>query len=166
MEKLEPGQGLMVLARIAEKNKNTAEAENNLRKAVELSGGKPGPWMALARLYRQSGRLPEMEDAVVHATDPRQNRPDVLVDAAQLLISAGRDLPGAADLLRRYVSSESKSADVPLFKAYYLLGTVLEKQGDKAGAAEQYRQALALAKDYSAAQVALNRVQKQPGKQG
>ena len=46
----------------------------------------------------------------------------------------------------------------PAFKAHYLLGTVLEKQGDKPAAAREYRTALTLAKSFSAAQEALDRV--------
>lgn len=159
LDKLEPAQGLMVLARIAEKNKNLAEAESQYRRAIEASGGKPGPWLALANFFRRNGRLPEMEDAVVHAADASTGRPDMLVEAAQVLINAGRNLPGAAQMLQRYLQSEATVEDTPVFKAHYLLGTVFEKQGDRAGAAAEYRQALALAKDYSRAQSALNRVQ-------
>jgi hypothetical protein len=39
-----------------------------------------------------------------------------------------------------------------------LLGTVLEKQGDKQGAAQEYRTSLTLARSFSVAQEALNRV--------
>ena len=40
----------------------------------------------------------------------------------------------------------------------YLLGTLLEKQGDKDGAAREYRASLALVHHFSMAQKALNRV--------
>jgi Flp pilus assembly protein TadD len=46
----------------------------------------------------------------------------------------------------------------PAHKAHYLLGTLLEKQGDKAGAAREYRASLALVRNYGMAQQALNRV--------
>lgn len=164
LDKLEPAQGLMVLARIAEKNKNMAEAEAQYRKAIQTSNGKPGPWLALANFYRRSGRLPEMEDAVTHAAAASTGRPDMLVEAAQVLINAGRNFPGAAQMLRRYIQSQATVEDTPLFKAHYLLGTLLEKQGDNTGAADEYRQALALAKGYSRAQDALNRVRQK--KQG
>jgi Tfp pilus assembly protein PilF len=61
-------------------------------------------------------------------------------------------------LLRRYVTSAFTVEQAPAFKAHYLLGTVLEKQGDNQAAAREYRAALALAKSFSAAQEALNRV--------
>ena len=46
-----------------------------------------------------------------------------------------------------------------MFQAHYLLGQILEKQGDKQEAADQYRAALALAKDYDRAREALQRLE-------
>ena len=85
-------------------------------------------------------------------------QPVVLVDAAETLIRSGRNFPGAIVLLRRYLSSSLTVEEAPAFKAHYLLGTVLEKQGDKQGAAQEYRTALSMAKSFSRAQEALNRV--------
>ncbi len=82
----------------------------------------------------------------------------VLVDAAETLVRAGRNFPLAVQLLRRYIASGSPSEDAPTFKAHYLLGTILEKQGDKPGAAQQYSAALTLARNFSRAKDALNRV--------
>ena len=48
--------------------------------------------------------------------------------------------------------------DAPAFQAHYLLGQILEKQGNKPGAAEEYRAAVALAPEYEQAQSALRRV--------
>lgn len=166
LKKLEPAQALMVLAKIAEKNKNLAEAESKYRQAIDVSGGEPGVWLALANFYRRNNRYDDMEYAVARAADASAGRPDMLVEAAQVLVSAGRNFPGAAQMLHRYIDSGATVEDTPLYRTHFLLGTVLEKQGDDAGAAEQYRQALGLAKDYSAAQTALNRVQKQAKKQG
>ena len=70
---------------------------------------------------------------------------------AEILINTGRDLPEATELLRRYVSSCGTVEDAPVFKAHYLLGTILERDGDKKAAAEQYQAALSLAKSFSPA---------------
>ena len=48
--------------------------------------------------------------------------------------------------------------EAPTFQAHYLLGLILEKQGDKAGAAAEYKAALALASDYERARTALDRL--------
>jgi len=47
---------------------------------------------------------------------------------------------------------------VSAFRAHYLLGNILEKQGDKQGAAREYRASLTLARDFTRARAALNRV--------
>jgi TolA-binding protein len=86
------------------------------------------------------------------------DQPEVLVDAAETLIRAGRNLPGAIELLRRYLGSSTTVEEAPAFKAHYLLGTLLEKQGDKQAAANEYRAALSMAKDFSQAQDALSRL--------
>ena len=162
--KTEPGEAHLISAKIAEKKKKVGVAEAEYRTAIRVSGGTAGTWLGLANFYRRTGRFPEMEDAVVHATDPHMKRPDVLMEAAQVLISARRNLPGAAELLRRYLNSPATVADAPVFKAHYLLGTVLEKQGDREGAVEQYRTALSLAKSFSQAQNALNRLTREMDK--
>ena len=67
-------------------------------------------------------------------------------------------IPAAVQFLRRYLALNSKVEEAPAFKAHYLLGTALEKQGDKQAAAQEYRAALSLAKDFSRAQEALDRL--------
>ena len=59
----------------------------------------------------------------------------------------GRDYPLAVRLLRRYLASPVEEG--PAFKAHDFLGQVLEKQGDRRAAAEQYRAALALFHAYA-----------------
>jgi Flp pilus assembly protein TadD len=82
---------------------------------------------------------------------------DVLVEASQMLYRAGRRYPFAIELLHRYLASGPVEA-APAFKAHYLLGMLLEKQGDKAGAVREYRASLALVRNFGMAQQALNRV--------
>jgi len=48
--------------------------------------------------------------------------------------------------------------EAPAFKAHYLLGTLLEKQGNKQAAAQEYRASLVLARNFGRAQEALNRL--------
>jgi tetratricopeptide (TPR) repeat protein len=154
---LEPAKANWVNGRIAEKKKDMVAAEKDYRAAIESSHGGADAWLNLALFYRHVGRLGDMEDAINRASSAQMNQPVVLVDAAETLIRAGRNFPGATQLLKRYLSS-STVEEAPAFKAHYLLGTVLEKQGDKQAAAEEYRAALALAKSFSLAREALNRL--------
>jgi tetratricopeptide (TPR) repeat protein len=154
--KLDAAQAQRVKARIAEQKKDYAMAENAYRSAIQLSGGKAGAWLNLASFYGHVGRLNEMQSAIKHATAPEMNRPDLLMGAAELLIEKETDPTEAAALLRRYLSSGKTTEEAPVFKAHYLLGKNLERAGDKQTAAEQYRNALALAKNYSPAKDALD----------
>jgi tetratricopeptide (TPR) repeat protein len=155
---IDPVKAHWVSARIAEKKKDTAVAEREYRAAIETSHGGASAWLHLAQFYKHVGRLDDMEDAVHHVGAAPLDQADVLVDAAHLLLDTNRNLAEASGLLRRYVSSATTVEQAPAFKAHYLLGSVLEKQGDKQAAAQEYRAALNLAKSFSAAREALNRV--------
>jgi len=156
---LDPREANLIRARIAEKNKDFPAAENNYRIAIDASGGKPGVWLSLAQYYRRTGQLEKMQDAVQNAATAQNNR-HVLMPAAEILIRAKRSIPQAIRLLRHYLSGATVE-DAPAFKAHYLLGTLLEQQGDKPAAAEEYRAALALAKGFTPAQSALDRLNRQ-----
>ncbi len=158
LESLDPAKAHWVRGRVAEKNKNLAAAEKEYRAAIDVSHGSALSWLNLALFFRNHDRLDEMEDAIRHASAAQTGHSEVLVDAAETLNRTGRNIPSAIDLLRRYLSSSSTVEAAPAFKAHYLLGTLLEKQGDKRDAAQEYRAALTLAKSYSAAQDALNRL--------
>lgn len=155
---LDPSKAHWVNGRISEKKKDMAAAEREYRAAIEASHGSPNAWFNLALFYRHSGRLDDMENAIQQASSAQANQPVVLVDAAETLIRSGRNFPGAVQLLRRYLSSGSTVEEAPVFRVHYLLGTVLEKQGDKQAAVQEYRAALSLAKSFSQAQDALDRL--------
>ena len=161
---LDPAQGRLIRARIAEKEKNPTVAESEYRAAVQIGGGRPGLWMNLAQFYRRTGRLDEMQAALQHAISTDKNQ-YVLMPAAEALVRTKRDLPTAVRLLRRYLAN-GPVEDGPAFKAHYLLGTLLEGQGDRAAAAEQYRAALAMAKDFSPARKALDRLSQHVAENG
>lgn len=158
LDGLDPARAHWVRGRIAEKSKDLVTAEKEYRAAIDVSHGSALSWLNLALFFRNHNRLDEMEDAIRHASATPSEPSEVLVDAAETLNRTGRNIPSAIDLLRRYLSSSSTVEAAPAFKAHYLLGTLLEKQGDKQAAAQEYRAALALAKSYSAAQDALNRL--------
>ena len=158
LDALDPSQAHWVRGRIAEKNKDLVTAEKEYRASIAVSDGSALSWLNLALFFRNRNRLDEMEDAIRHAAAVQTGNSEVLVDAAATLNRTGRNIPAAIELLRRYLSSRSTVEAAPAFKAHYLLGTLLEKEGDKQAAAQEYRSALALAKSYSAAEDALNRL--------
>ena len=154
---VDPGREHWVYARIAEQKKDAATAEREYRQYIELSKGAAEAWLNLAFFLRRQLRIEEMEQAVVKLSQAPIARLDALVEASEILYRTGRSFPFATELLRRYLADGPVEA-APAFKARYLLGLLLEKQGDKAGAAQEYRASLSLARNFGVAQQALNRV--------
>ena len=60
--------------------------------------------------------------------------------------------------MRDYLGSEDKVEQAPAFRAHFLLGSILEKQGQKQAAVDEYRAALDLNRDFSDARNALDRL--------
>ncbi len=154
---VDPGREHWVYARIAEQKKDFATAEREYHQYIDLSKGDAQAWLNLAFFLRRQLRIEEMEQAVVKLSEAPIARRDTLFEASEILYRTGRSFPFATELLRRYLADGPVEA-APAFKARYLLGLLLEKQGDKAGAAQEYRASLSLARNFGVAQQALNRV--------
>src|SRR5579872_2143704 len=104
---IDPIKAGWVKGRLAEKNKDLVSAENEYRAAIEASHGAALAWLNLAFFYRHTARVELMEDAIRHAGAAPMNRPEVLMEGAEMLLRFKRDLPQAVQLLRRYLSSSS-----------------------------------------------------------
>jgi cytochrome c-type biogenesis protein CcmH/NrfG len=153
----DPAREHWVYARIAEKNKDLATAEQEYRRMIEASKGDSEAWLNLALFFRHQKRYDDMEQALVKTSQASMSKPDVMMDVAQNLYRTGRNFGLAIQILKRYLAT-GPVEQAPAFKAHYLLGMLLEKQGDKAGATQEYRNSLSLARQYGLAQQALNRV--------
>jgi tetratricopeptide (TPR) repeat protein len=162
---LDPVKAHWVLGRIAEKKKDTVIAEYEYRKAVQAGEGRGDAWLNLALFYRHTGRFDAMEDALDHIRSTDPGHPNAMMEAAQLLIRTGRNTPAAIDLLQRYLAS-STVEEAPAFQAHYLLGTLLEKRGDRQAAAREYQTSLSLARSFTPAQSALARLKAPPAHNG
>ncbi|MFZ0997522.1 MAG: tetratricopeptide repeat protein [Candidatus Sulfotelmatobacter sp.] len=155
---LNPSMAHWVRGRIAEREKETAVAEQEFRAAVTASQGGARAWLNLAGFYRHADRFDEMEQALHSMESSRLDHPAAFVDGASMLFRAGLDYPLAIQLLRSYLGSSNTVEEAPAFKAHYLLGELLEKQSARADAAEEYRAALSMAHSFRPAQDALKRV--------
>lgn len=149
-----------VRGRIAEKKKDLTTAENEYRAGILASNGRADAWLNLALFYRHVERTEAMQDAIRHASLAEAGQSYVLVDAADTLLRTNRDLPAATEMLRRYLSHPTMEA-APAFRAHYLLGQALERQGSRQAAAVEYRTALSLAKSFEPARDALERLSNQ-----
>jgi cytochrome c-type biogenesis protein CcmH/NrfG len=156
--KLDPARAHWLYAALARKNDDNATAEKELRAAIQASGNDGSYWLNLASFYNRIGRKDDMEAAVNKAVTSEKKKAVVLFDAAELLLNSGRNFPGAIKLLRQYLASDALVEEAPAFRAHYLLGTLLEKTGDRKAAAVEYHAALALTRDFRQAQEGLRRV--------
>jgi tetratricopeptide (TPR) repeat protein len=156
---LDPGRAHWVNGRIDEKKHDITAAEAEYKKAIEVTHGSAAAWLNLGLFYKHRERWDDMEQALVHVRGaPVQERPDALVDAAEIFLRTQRNLPEAVQLLQKYLDSKTKVEQAPAFKAHYLLGNMAEKMGDPQRAAAEYRSALALAQGFRPAQEALQRL--------
>jgi len=115
-------------------------------------------WIELASYYRRAGRTQDMESAITQSLAATRHVAVPEFDGASMLLVTGRNFPGAVQMVRHYLAGDAVSEDAPAFQAHLLLGQLLEKQGDRRSAAEQYRAALELASQFRPARDALARV--------
>ena len=159
LETVDAVRGHVFRAEIAEKNKNLAVAEQELKAALAVPASGPShpafAWMALASFYRRRERWSEMEAAVKsgQAAAAHDRRSAVaLFNGASILTRASRQPQLAIDLYQAYLASPDKTEEAPAFDAMVRLAKLLSQTGDQAGAQRQRAAALALAHDYKPAQ--------------
>ena len=153
----DPALATYIHARVDEKQGN-GRAEEQYQKAITISGDSARYWIELAYYYRRAGRPQDMENAINRSLTASHADGIPEYDGGFLLLRTGRNFPAAVQMLRRYVSGDQISEDGPVFRAYFLLGQLMEKQGDRHSAAEEYRAALALASQFRPAKDALAKV--------
>ncbi|HUO15549.1 MAG TPA: tetratricopeptide repeat protein [Verrucomicrobiae bacterium] len=147
---LNPGMAHWIQARIDEKNKDSQAADTEYRAAIIASHSAAREWFDYAAFLRHAGRMGEMEEALRHLETAPLDRRESLMDGAGLLFKTQIDTPLAVRLLRRYLSDPVEEGAA--FKAHALMGELLERQGDKKAAAEEFHASLALAHNYKRAQ--------------
>jgi len=158
LQGLDPAKAHWVNARIAEKKKEFPQAESEYRAAIDASHSSASSWLNLGLFYKHRERWNDMEQALSRVRTAPMDRPDALVDAAEILLHTQHNIPEAAQLLRAYLNSKSQVEQAPAFKVHFLLGSAAEKLGDKKNAESEYRSALELAREFQPAQQALARV--------
>ena len=156
---LNPGMSHWVASRIAEKNKDTAGAEKELRAAIAVTHSGARAWLDLIIFLRHANRFEEMNKALQSLEETQVvDRREALMDGASEVLRAGQWYPLGERLVRRYLKDPVEEG--PAYKAHEYLGQLLERQGDRPGAAAEYRAALAMAHEYGRAREGLKRVER------
>ena len=149
-----PKEAHRIRALAAEKRHDYDTAEREFKAAVG-EGGHSDAWTDLGNFYSRREMKPQAVDALRHAVDADRAHGPALVDVASILHEMHLETDLAAQALRDYLASNTKSDAAPTFKAYVILGNLLEDAGDKQAAQMQYQHALALARDYPPAKRAI-----------
>ena len=92
-------------AQLAEKRKEFATAEQQLRRALDLAPRQVGRVIDLAKFLLRRGRIPESDALLKQAATIAPNDPKVLFEQAHALISSKRDLAEAKRLLKLYMQA-------------------------------------------------------------
>jgi tetratricopeptide (TPR) repeat protein len=153
----DPARGSYIVGRVEEKQAS-GRAEAAYKKAVAESSAPALYLVELAHYYRRAGRISDMETALNQSLAAARNGDGTEFDAASLLLHAGRNFAGAIQILQRYVAQENPAEEGPVFQAHYLMGSLLEKEGRKKEAAQEFQAALKMASQYKPARDALARV--------
>lgn len=119
--KLDPIEGHYAQFRLAEKRKDFAGAEQQLRRAAELAPRQVGRLVDLAKFLARQGRVQESEQTFEQARKVAPGAPRLLYDQADAYIQAGRNLEKARALLEQYLSTQLSPDDPPREEARKLL---------------------------------------------
>ncbi|HEX4064825.1 MAG TPA: tetratricopeptide repeat protein [Acidobacteriaceae bacterium] len=148
LQPLDPAEALLLQARIDEAKRDNSAAESTLKSAIVASSHPADAWMDLAAFYLHHKRIDDMIAAVNNgaAVDPHHG--PALVDGANDLILAHRDLQTAVQWLEEYLSAQAQSELAPSFVVRAELANLLEEQGDQQAAQQEFSAVHSLASGY------------------
>jgi len=124
LAELESGEGHWARAKMAEKRKDYALAEEQWRKAIEASPQQVGRLIDLARFLAKQGRMPEAEQNLAKADKLAPENAKLIFAKADIYIKHKVNLEVAKDLLKRYINSNLTPDDPPKAQAEKLLRQV------------------------------------------
>jgi|YelNatPaOPRAMG01_1025707.scaffolds.fasta_scaffold08110_6 tetratricopeptide (TPR) repeat protein len=118
---LDPAEYHYRLARIAEKRKQDKDAEEQLRRAMDLAPRQVGRVLDLARFLAKRGQHQESEALFEQAEKLEPENPKVMFERAKAYVESRRNLDKARELLVRYLNSPLTPDDPPRQEAERLL---------------------------------------------
>jgi tetratricopeptide (TPR) repeat protein len=116
-----PAEGQWAQSQIDEKHKEPRNAEEHLRRAVEMAPMQVGRLIDLARFLSKEGRFQEAEQSFARAAEIAPGAPKLLYARAETYVKSHRNLDVAKDLLKRYLNSNVTPEDPPKTAARKLL---------------------------------------------
>lgn len=121
INQLDPAEYSHAQARLAERQKEFGQAEQQLRRAIELAPRQVGRVVDLAKFLSNQGRYEEADRAWQQAEQIAPGRPSLLFERASAYVRSKRNLEEAKQLLRRYLKAPLTPEDPPRSEAQRLL---------------------------------------------
>jgi tetratricopeptide (TPR) repeat protein len=109
------------LALIADRRKQYRDAEEQLRRSVELAPRQVGHLIELAKFLARTGQYAQSDDTFVQAEKMAPDNTHLMFERAKTYIKTGRRLQEAQMLLQRYLGSPLSPDDPPRSEAEQLL---------------------------------------------
>jgi len=118
---VDAAEGQIAQARLAEKKKEYAAAEEHFRRAVEIAPLQAARLVDLARFLVRRGRYQEAEQSFANAEKVAPPTPKLLFERAECYVKNGRNPDLARQLLERYLNCSLTAEDPPRSEAAKLL---------------------------------------------
>jgi len=118
---IDAGEGYRSQAKLAEKHKEYAAAEIELRRAVETAPQTVGRFIELARFLARQGRFHESDQSLARAEKLAPGNPRVIFAKADIYLKSGRNRDQAKKLLERYLTLSLSPEDPSREEAAKLL---------------------------------------------
>lgn len=110
---------------------------NEIRKRNPIEGHRA---FAMIDLVQKKTELARKEYVAAVTEQPQYMRG--WFEIGHIDATTGAHLDEGEDALRKYIAHEPAADDPPLYRAHYFLGLILERQGKKAEAKENYAKSL------------------------
>jgi tetratricopeptide (TPR) repeat protein len=121
---IDPAEGYFEGAKLAQKRKEYASAEDHFRRAISSAPKEVGHLIALARFLATQGRIRESDAVFQQAQTLSPDAAGVWFARADVLITQKRNLVEAKELLQKYVRASTTVDDPPKEEARRLLKQV------------------------------------------
>jgi tetratricopeptide (TPR) repeat protein len=152
----------MMIASIHFARKEPDRAEQEYKTAIQEVPKDVRPRMALGFLYQAQKRWDEAFDVFEGAFQTDPERWEALYQIGRTAAWSGRRLDRGEECLRKYLDHTPRGDDPPLAGAWFRLGMIQEKRGDKAKAREHYQKSLELDPSNAEVRQGLERVSGPP----
>jgi Tfp pilus assembly protein PilF len=142
MRKQNPYVAALTSAYIADRQKDIARAEKEYKAVMTQYPDSAEPVRGLMYVYLRWKRYPQAWQFADELERKNPDEPTVRYLVGRLASESGQQLERGAKALDQYMGYHPKASEPSLASAHLRLGVIKERQGDKAGAKQEFQRAL------------------------